>query len=282
MENFEFLRNVTIGQYLPGHSLIHRLDPRTKILGTILLIGIITFSGSYTGNVILLATILALLFISGVSVSYALQGLRPALPFIIVLATLQLLFYGNYPAPSDQAQTLWHWSIVHITSTSIQIAVVSLFRLSELFLLISLLTFTTTATELTYGVESLLRPFTRLGFPAHELAMIITIALRFVPTLAEELERIMKAQASRGADFSPKGQLRFVKQTKQMIPLLIPLFINAFRRAEELIVAMEARCYAGGRGRTNLKHLQASRLDYWAILGLGLYALAMGIYKFSW
>ena len=280
MDDFEFLRHVTIGQYLPGNSLLHRLDPRAKLLAFLLLVTAVTFTPSYLGNALLLATVLALILLSRISVRYALQGLRPAVPMIAVLAVMQLLFLGDFYIPSAGLRTLLRWGPIHITTGGVQLVVVSICRLVELMLLVSLLTFTTTLTELTHGMESLMSPLARFGFPAHELSLIATIALRFVPILAQELETIVKAQASRGADFGRGGRLHFVRRTRELLPLLVPLFLDAFRRAEDLILAMEARCYMGGRGRTHLVRFRSSPRDYLAVIVLGLYTAFMLTYKF--
>jgi len=280
MDDFEFLRHVTIGQYLPGNSLLHRLDPRAKLLAFLLLVTAVTFTPSYLGNALLLATVLALILLSRISVRYALQGLRPAVPMIAVLAVMQLLFLGDFYIPSAGLRTLLRWGPIHITTGGVQLVVVSICRLVELMLLVSLLTLTTTLTELTHGMESLMSPLARFGFPAHELSLIATIALRFVPILAQELETIVKAQASRGADFGRGGRLHFVRRTRELLPLLVPLFLDAFRRAEDLILAMEARCYMGGRGRTHLVRFRSSPRDYLAIIVLGLYTAFMLMYRF--
>ena len=280
MDDFEFLRHVTIGQYLPGNSLLHRLDPRAKLLAFLLLVTAVTFTPSYLGNALLLATVLALILLSRISVRYALQGLRPAVPMIAVLAVMQLLFLGDFYIPSAGLRTLLRWGPIHITTGGVQLVVVSICRLVELMLLVSLLTFTTTLTELTHGMESLMSPLARFGFPAHELSLIATIALRFVPILAQELETIVKAQASRGADFGRGGRLHFVRRTRELLPLLVPLFLDAFRRAEDLILAMEARCYMGGKGRTHLVRFRSSPRDYLAVIVLGLYTAFMLMYRF--
>ncbi len=265
-EEFELLRNITIGQYLPLDSVIHRLDPRFKLTAFILLIGAVTFTATYTGNLVLLAVVMALLVISRIPTGYALSGLKPAMPIIIILALLQLMFYtGSFAGVIGDCRTLWAWWFVNVTTCSLKLVIVSSLRFVELIILTSLLTFSTTITELTHGTESMLRPFQRLGVPAHELALIFTIALRFVPTLAQEMERIMKAQASRGANLGGGSRLQFIQRTRRMLPLLVPLFLDALRRAEELILAMEARCYVGGKGRTRLVQLKSCPADYIAL-----------------
>jgi len=276
MEDFELLRHITIGQYLPGDSIIHRLDPRTKLSIFLFITMAVTFSVSYTGNIILVLVTLSLVLLSGVSMRYVFSGVKPAIPIIIVLAILQLLFYGGQFVPYGmQTKTYFHWGWIHITNGSVQLVIVSAMRFVELLFLTSLLTNTTTLTDITHGMENMLRPFSRIGLPSHELSLVATIALRFVPLLAEQLEIIMKAQASRGADIAHKGKLQFVTTARQVAALIVPLFIDAFRRAEDLILAMQARCYVGGHGRSSLIRLKFAQVDY-AVYALSLiFSVAM-------
>ncbi len=279
MEDFELLRHVTIGQYLPGDSIIHRLDPRTK-LSVFIFVGLAaTFSLSYTANVVLVAGTLGAVALSGISIRYILSGLKPALPLIVILAILQLLFYGDAYVPYGMAaHTLFRWGWIHVTNGSVQLVVVSILRFVELLLLTSLLTNTTTLTDLTHGMEAMLRPFSRIGLPSHELSLVATVALRFVPLLAEQLEIIMKAQASRGAGIAHRGRLQFVTTARQVAVLIVPLFIDAFRRAEDLILAMQARCYVGGRGRSSYVHLKFTSADYVAyVVGLFFSVAILGL-----
>ncbi len=280
MEDFEFLRNITIGQYLPGNSIVHRLDPRAKITVMILLVIAITFNVSYTANMVLLAVCLACVLLAGVPIGYAFRGIKPAVPFIIALGLLQLLFYGDQFVPTGMATvTIFRWGWIHVTNGSVQLVIVSMLRFVELMFLTSLLTNTTTTTELTHGMEDMLRPFQRIGVPAHELSLIGTIALRFLPILAEQTEIVMKSQVSRGADLGKKGRLEFIKTARLMAALIVPLFIDALRRGEELILAMEARCYVGGKKRTNLIALRLQRND-WVSMGLALaFAAFMVFYQ---
>jgi len=277
MAEFEFLPDITIGQHLPTGSILHRLDPRIKLVAFGLLVGVVSFTSTLSGNGVLLALVTALLVLGRIPVGYALRGLRPFLPWIAAFALFQLLFTsgGGFAGGMD-CRTLVHWTVIAITTCSVRLVVVSTLRFLALFLLVSLLTFTTTTTELSHGTERLLSPLARLGVPAHELALVFTIALRFVPTLAQEAERLVKAQVSRGADFGGTGRWRFVRRTRQMLPLLIPLFMSSLRRAENLALAMEARCYGGGRGRTHLIELRSSAKDYIALaITVGLAVLLM-------
>jgi energy-coupling factor transport system permease protein len=276
LEDFDFLRYVTIGQYLPGDSIVHRLDPRTKLSVFIFLTLATTFSLSYTANAILVLVSLGLVLLAQIPLRYIVSGLRPAIPLIVALAILQLLFYGDAYVPyGAQSVTLFRWGWIHVTNGSVQLVVVSLLRFVVLLFLTSLLTNTTTLTGLTHGVEAMLRPFARLGLPAHELSLVMTVALRFVPLLAEQLEIILKAQASRGADVARQGKLRFWSTARQVAVLIVPLFVDAFRRAEDLILAMQARCYVGGRGRGSYVRLRFAPADYIAYAGGLLFAAAM-------
>jgi len=280
MEDFELLRHITIGQYLPGDSIIHRLDPRTKLSVFLFITIAVTFSISYVANVILVLVTLSLVLISRISLRYIFSGLKPALPLIIVLAILQLLFYGGQFVPYGmQTKTYFHWGWIHVTNGSVQLVIVSAMRFVELLFLTSLLTNTTTLTDITHGIESMLQPFSRIGVPANELSLVATIALRFVPLLAEQLEIIMKAQASRGADIAHKGKLQFVTTSRQVAALIVPLFIDALRRGEDLILAMQARCYVSGRGRSSFVRLKFARVDYVAYaLGLVFSVVVLAFY----
>lgn len=282
MEDFEFLRNITIGQYIPGDSIIHRLDPRAKLSIFIFIAAAVTFSLSYTANIILVLTTLILVLLSGVSMRYVFFGVKPAIPIIITLAILQLLFYGGSFVPYGmQDRTYFQWGWIHITNGSVQLVIVSALRFIELLFLTSILTNTTTLTDLTHGMENMLRPFSRIGVPAHELSLVMTIALRFVPLLAEQLEIIMKAQASRGADIAHKGKFQFITTTRQVSALIVPLFIDALRRGEDLILAMQARCYIGGKGRSSLVRLKFAPIDYVAYALALAFSVAMLVFRNS-
>jgi energy-coupling factor transport system permease protein len=269
--------SITIGQYLPYGSLVHRLDPRAKIVIFIMLVAMVAFTDSYTGSAVLLAALLGALYLSRTPLRFALQGLRPALPWIAIFATLQLVFYRGQYGPGT-CQELWHLGSFVITTCALRQVGLMVPRLLGFMLLTSLLTLTTSTTELTHGLDSMLSPLKRLGFPAHELALVFAIALRFAPTLGSELERLMKAQASRGADFGEQGRMRFVQRTKNLLPLLVPLFLSALRRAEDLALAMEARGYTGGKGRTSFIELKALPMDF---LALGLVTVFCLLVLFS-
>ncbi|HKX17298.1 MAG TPA: energy-coupling factor transporter transmembrane component T [bacterium] len=270
MSEFELLRNITLGQYLPTGSYLHRMDPRAKIVATLFVIGAVSFTPTLAGNAILLAVCLAIVVLGRIPLSYALRGLLPALPLLVILAVMQLLFFGRAYDPSSPV--VFHWGWVVVTAAVVRLVLVSAARFVELLFVTTVFTLTTTTTEMTHGIESLLRPLRRLGVPGHELALIVTIAIRFVPTLALEAERLMKAQASRGGRIGG-SRWQFIERTRQMLPILVPLFTFALRRGEELIVAMEARAYTGGAGRTSYTLLTGRPAD-WLVPAAALLFLA--------
>ena len=265
------LRDITLGQYMPGNTIVHRLDPRTKIILTILYIAVIFCVASPVWYLIPLAYVLLATHLSGLKPKNLLKSIKP-LRFLLILTFVLNLFFST-------GETVWlHWGILKITQEGFITAVHFAMRLVFLVAGTSILTLTTSPVALSDGIEILLRPLRVIRFPAHELAMMMTIALRFIPTLIEEADKIMKAQMARGADFE-SGNL--LKRAKAMIPLLVPLFVSAFRRAGDLAMAMEARCYHGGEGRTRLRVLKYTRNDLWALL-LTIAALAVTIWVGKW
>ena len=237
--------DITLGQYYPGNSFIHRLDPRTKILSTLLLIVAVFLASTAAGYAALCAMVLFIILVSGLPFMLVLKSVKPLL-FIIVLTLVLHAVMGQ------GEHVLYQWKFIKVTEEGLRLGVQMAMRLILLLMISSILTFTTSPIVLTDGIEALLRPFRVIGVPAHELAMMMTIALRFIPTLMEETDRIIKAQTARGADFSGGNLL---VRAKNMLPILVPLFISAFRRADDLAVAMEARCYRGGEGRTRMHQL---------------------------
>jgi energy-coupling factor transport system permease protein len=246
------LKDITIGQYFPSDSPIHRLDPRTKLVITFLFIVVIFFVRYYTGYIYILAFMALTIYLSKIPLKYIVKGLKPLL-FIILLTFFINLFF------TPGGNTIFRLWILRVTEEGLRQGVFMTLRLIFLVAGTSLLTLTTSPIMLTDGIELLLKPLKVIKFPAHELAMMMTIALRFIPTLLEETDKIMKAQMARGADFE-SGNL--IQRAKSLVPLLVPLFISAFRRAEELAMAMEARCYRGGESRTRMKILTMERIDY--------------------
>lgn len=250
------LSNITMGQYYPTDSIVHRLDPRVKILLTIAFIVGIFLVHSLWGYALALVFVYFMARLSHVPFKMLMRGLRP-LRFILVLTFVLNLFF------SGEGTILWQWSFITITHEGLSRAVHYCLRLLFLVIGTSLLTLTTSPVSLSDGLELLLSPLKVIHFPAHELAMMMTIALRFIPTLLEEADKIMKAQIARGADFE-SGNL--LARAKAMVPLLVPLFVSAFRRAGDLAMAMESRCYRGGEGRTRLRVLKLTRADLYASL----------------
>ncbi|MBC7263347.1 MAG: energy-coupling factor transporter transmembrane protein EcfT [Chloroflexi bacterium] len=279
MSEFELLRSVTLGQYLPTGSFLHRVDPRAKLaMGILLVVGAIATS-SLTGLTFVLTIVVVGFIVAHIPLGYGLSGIKPMWPFLVLLALLQVV---AIPQNDVNTVVLAQWWFITLTVRDLIAAALLFLRFTVMVWGLSLLSFTTTTTELTHGTEHLLRPLQRLGLPTHEFALMVNIALRFVPLLAEETERLMKAQASRGADFGGGRQLNFIQRTRKLIPLLVPLFLSSLQRAEDLILAMEARCYTGGRGRTHLIHLHASCVDYlvlFLIFAVLAVAIATGIFS---
>ncbi len=258
------LRNITIGQYIPGNSPVHRLDPRTKILSTMALIALLFLVQSFAGYGFAALFIAAAVYISKLPPRYVIRGLKPLL--IIIVLTLSLHIFMT------EGRVLWQWGFIAITEEGLVRGGMMGTRLILLVLGTSILTLTTSPIHLTDGIESLLKPGKPIGIPAHELAMMMTIALRFIPTLLEETEKIMKAQMARGADFE-SGNL--LQRAKNLIPLLVPLFINAFRRADDLAIAMEARGYRGGEGRTKFRELSFTSFDGVCLAGVLIFVVVI-------
>lgn len=252
------IKNVTIGQYFPGESFVHRLDPRTKLLATIALIAVVFVSNGFAGFAVIAAFVLLTALSTGVHLKFLFKGLKPIF-FIIIFTFILNLFFQN------TGEVLVQFWVLKITTGGLRMASFMAVRLILLVISSQLLTLTTSPISLTDGLESLMRPMSKIGFPAHEIAMMMSIALRFIPTLMDEADKIMKAQKARGANFETGNILQ---RAKAMIPLLVPLFVGAFRRAEELALAMDARCYRGGAGRTRMNQLKYTRLDLLAALAV--------------
>lgn len=244
------LTDITLGQYFPGTSFLHKLDPRIKIVATMIFIIAIFFAHSLASYALVMAFVALSFAISRLPVKFILKSLKPL--WVIIIFTMGVHIFTT---PGD---VLWQYGIFHITKEGLYQGALMTARLVFLIVFSSLLTYTTSPIVLTDGIEHLLNPFKRIGVPAHELAMMMTIALRFIPTLLEETDRIMKAQTARGANFT---SVSLLQRGKNMIPLLVPLFVSAFRRADDLATAMEARCYRGGEGRTRMNELSYTYRD---------------------
>lgn len=245
------IRDITIGQYFPGQSAIHKMDPRIKIILSILYIVMLFVADNMWGLLLGVLFGFAAYLISRIPVSMIWKSMKPVVPIVIFTAVLNLFLSTGDP--------LWQWKFLKITREGIETAVFMSVRILCLIAGTSLLTYTTSPIALTDGIERLLSPLKKIKLPVHELAMMMTIALRFIPTLIEETDKIMNAQKARGAQLDTG---KMTERIKALVPVLIPLFISAFRRADELAMAMECRCYCGGDGRTRLKVLRCTRQDY--------------------
>ncbi len=257
------LSDITIGQFFPGNSILHRLDPRVKLAITFLYIIAIFIPQNWWGLGLASAFMIAAAVVSRLPARLLLKSLKPILPLILLTSVINL-FYG-------QGEPLWQWWLFRITGQGIVTAVFIAIRILCLIMGTSLLTYTTSPTTLTDALERLLSPLKVLRVPVHDIAMMMTIALRFIPTLIEETDKIMSAQKARGADMESGG---LIQRIKALIPILIPLFVSSFRRAYELATAMECRCYRGGEGRTRLKQFHFHGKDYTVLV---LMAVLTGI-----
>lgn len=258
------LRDITIGQYYPADSVIHKLDPRVKLFATLLyLISLFTFQ-NVVGFIIATIFLILIIKLSKVPFGFMVKGLKTIVIILLITALFNLLL-----TPGDVVVEFW---IISISKQGISSAIKMAIRLVYMILGTSVTTLTTTPNQLTDGLEKSMSPLGKIKIPVHEIAMMMSIALRFIPILVEETDKIMKAQIARGANFETGN---FLKKAKNMIPLLIPLFVSAFRRANDLALAMEARCYHGGNGRTKMKPLKYKKADGIAYLVVLLYFAGM-------
>ena len=239
------LKNVTFGQFFPGDSFLHRLDPRTKLILTFALIVIVFISHGFTGFGVILAFVVFTALSSKISLKFLIRGIRPILFILLFTFVLNAFFQSG-------GNEIFRLGFLRVTDEGLRTAFFIAARLILLVVCSQMLTLTTSPNSLTDGLETLMRPLKRIHFPVHEIAMMMSIALRFIPTLMDEANKIMRAQMARG---------NFIKRAKAMIPLLVPLFVGAFRRAQDLALAMEARCYRGGEGRTRMRQLHYGARD---------------------
>lgn len=265
------IRNITFGQYYACESPIHRLDPRVKIVATFVYMIVIFFVKDLIGYGLVTAALSAVIAATEVPLRFIVRGLRPIAVILVLTFILNLLLYDG--------TILWKYGIFKITYEGLKQASYISVRLIILIFGASLLTYTTKPLALTDGFEALMRPLNRFGVPSHEIAMMMSIALRFIPTLMTETDKIMKAQQARGADFESGNLMR---RAKNMIPLLVPLFIRAFVIAQELALAMEARCYRGGDGRTKLHPMKYEKKDFTAYAVLVIFVAAVFIQSRGW
>lgn len=245
------IRDITIGQYYPANSVIHRLDPRVKLIGTLVYIVSLFLFHSFWGYLITGSFLIGVILLSKVPIKFIVKGLKT-----VVFLLLFTVGFNLFLTPGEE---IWRLGFLKITKEGLRTAGFMGIRLITLIIGSSLMTLTTTPNQLTDGIEKLLGPLKVIRVPVHEVAMMMSIALRFIPILLEETDKIMKAQQARGADFETGG---LIKKAKAMVPILVPLFISAFRRASDLAMAMEARCYRGGKGRTKMKPLRYRGRDF--------------------
>ncbi len=265
------IRDITIGQFYPTDSCIHKLDSRIKLISTLIYIFALFFVRSFIGYIPVIIFLASVIYMSKVPLKFILRGLKSIV--IIILFTVALNMFM-----SSRGTVLFQYGFITVTTEGIYNAGVMALRLIFLIIGSSLLTLTTSPIELTDGIEMLMKPLKRFGVPSHEIAMMMTIALRFIPTLLEETDKIMKAQTARGADFET-GNL--IQRAKSMVPILVPLFISAFRRADDLAMAMEARCYRGDEGRTRMKQMVLVKNDYVAFSIVLVFVLTLMIIRFA-
>ncbi len=251
------VRDITLGQFLPGNSAVHRMDPRAKILFLLTIMVFIFVAVNYMGLLLMTLASALVMLITRIRFSLYLKSMKVILIVVIFTGILNL-FYGS-------GQVLWEWQFIKITEGGVNNAIFVTIRIATLVLISSVLTFTTSPTDLTDGIERLLSPLKIFHVKVHEIAMMMSIALRFIPVLLEETDKIMNAQKARGADMESGG---LFKRIKALMPVLIPLFVSSFRRANDLAMAMECRCYNGGKGRTRMKELHFHRVDLFALIYL--------------
>ena len=256
------LKDITLGQFFPGNSIIHRLDPRTKLIMLVVYIVALFMSANWISYILLFAGLAAVIKISTIPVKSIVKGMKPLVLILVFTGILNLFF-------TQEGTLLVDFWIIKIYSGGLSRAAMMVARILMLITCTFLLTYTTSPIALTDGLEALMNPLKKVGVPVHELSMMMCIALRFIPTLIEETDKIMCAQKARGADFE-NGSL--MDRAKALIPILVPLFISAFRRADELATAMECRCYQGGEGRTKMKLLRYHRED---MISFGIGALIL-------
>lgn len=258
------IRDITIGQYYSCESVIHRLDARLKIMAALFFIVELFIVNDFVGFAVCAVCLALVVKVSKVPFSFIMRGMKPILLILIFTFCLNIFMV--------KGEVLFRIGFLKITDAGLYTAAFMAIRLVMLIIGTSLLTFTTKPINLTDGIESLLNPFRHIGVPTHELAMMMSIALRFIPTLLEETDKIIKAQQARGADFETGN---IIRRAKALVPILVPLFVSAFRIAQDLAMAMEARCYKGGKGRTRMHQMKLCRIDYIAIVLLVLFFAAV-------
>ncbi len=263
------IKDITLGQYLPGTSIIHKLDPRTKLILTVLFMVVLFIITNIYSLLFGLVIVIVCFKIANISYKYAFKGIKPVLYVIVFTVILNMFFTSG--------EVIATWKFITITKEGVTSAITVALRVLTLITSASIMTYTTTPIRLTDAIEKLLKPLNKIKVPVHEMAMMMTIALRFIPTLIDETDKIMKAQAARGADI---GTGNLIERAKSFIPVLVPLFISSFKRADDLAIAMESRCYKGGEGRTSMSILKYSKKDYFTYFIFLLFVLVLFIIQY--
>lgn len=258
------IKDITLGQYLPGNSVIHKLDPRTKLLMTVCFMVVLFILNSILSLFISMIIVLICYRVANISYKYAFKGIKPVLYIVVFTVILNVFFTGGEP--------LLTWKFINISKEGVNAAILVSLRVLTLITSASIMTYTTTPIMLTDAIEKLFNPLKKIKIPVHEMAMMMTIALRFIPTLIDETDKIMKAQAARGADI---GTGNILQRAKSFIPILVPLFISSFKRADDLAIAMESRCYRGGEGRTSMRVLKFTIKDFWVFCVFVLFTVIL-------
>jgi len=269
MSQFEFLRSIPIGQYLPIDSMVHRLDPRARLLAAVILLLVLTFCTTLSGLLIGLTFVILALVLARIPLRFALRGLLTPLPFLLIIALLQVFWNAN----PDQAPFLLEWGFIRVTITDVMLGIKLLLRFCGLILGLGLVSYTTTTSQLTQGLNGLLKPLHWLRIPTDDFVMMVQVTLRFLPLLAQTTERIAMAQASRGADWEARTR-NLVTRIRQIIPILLPLFITSLNRATNMAMAMDARGY-GAQQRTSMMAFKMRAPDWLSLLATGLVSLIM-------
>jgi energy-coupling factor transport system permease protein len=254
-------KDITLGQFFPGDSVIHKMDPRVKLVLTVLFIIMLFMAKNIYGLLVGIAFTIISYLLSRIPFSMILKSMKPIIPIVTFTAVLNVFFIRT-------GDLLWSWRFIKIYNDAVNTAVFMVVRIVCLIVGTSLLTYTTSPIDLTDAIERLLSPLKRIGAPVHELAMMMTIALRFIPTLIEETDKIMNAQKARGSELDTGT---FKEKVRGMVPIFIPLFVSSFRRAEELATAMECRCYHGGEGRTRMKQMSTAPRDWFACVYVAVF-----------
>lgn len=278
MANFELSKFITVGRYVPRDSLFHRLDPRVKLVCFVLWVIGVSAMSSVVIQLVFLLLMLVMFRFAKLPIGYGTSGVRPVLPALVIVLIFEILFVRS----TTSSTVLFSWGWIQISTVSLTLAFISLTKFLGIVWLVSLLTLTTSLSNLTHALGRLLSPLERIKVPVQDLVMMLTVALRFVPLLAEEAERMMKAQAARGAEFGTARWWQIVRRTRSVFPILIPLFVGALHRGETLVMAMEVRGYRPGRPRSSYVSISGGKQDAWALVLSLVVLIVAGLCDWAW